>query len=1059
MLKKTFLLACLCAPMAMADTIQQVSGIVVDADSGEPIIGAAVMVVNTTIGTITDIDGRFTLTDLPASVKEGDLLEISYVGMTPVRVPIQAGEMRVTLKEDRQQLDEVVVTAMGISREKKALGYAMTELEGEDMLRTRGGMSNPVNALQGKVAGLQISSMGGSMGGSSKILIRGANSISGNNQPLFVIDGVPIEGSDFNKEGTANGSGGYDYGNLVQDINPDDIESLSVLKGASASALYGSRANNGVILITTKKGKQEEGLGISFSSTVGLEVISKLPKFQNLYGGGSDPNGFETATINGKRYQLPAYGTDESWGPRFEGQEVLSWYDLAKWEAGGKVGDPTTSKWQAAKHDVRDFYQTGLSFTNNVAVSRANELQALRISYTNTETKGTLPNSRLQKNQLNVSGSLKSNDKKLEVFTNVTYTNQRGKGRDATGYEERNVFMAISQWWQRQLDFQEMKDLYVMPDGSQATWNRTAYDQPNPAYHDNPYWTRYMNYETDSRNRIYGNVGLSYQLFPWLKAQYKTNLDFFVDKQQERKAVGSNDQSSYSEVSRQQYELNHEFLLLLNKQWGDYSLNATLGANLMHRHYEYLEGKSSGGLAIAGFYNLKNSIEQPISVDEQSCRSIRSFFGNVSVGWKSMVYLEATLRNDKSSTLPKDNNSYVYPSVTASFLWGDLLRERMPWLSFGKLRAGWAKVGSDTDPYRLLTTYRQYTNIGSLPGYLLQKELANANLKPESTYSWELGLEAAFLKNRLGFDLTYYDSETRDQIVPFSVSATSGYTGALVNAGVMTNRGVEFTLHATPVSAHQFEWNTTLTLSSNRSRVEKLIDEVDYYRIASGRVAGEIGAYVGERYGVIMGSNFVFDSEGRRMIDPETGLYRISNGSENLGCVYPDFTGGWNNSFRWGHVDASVQIDFQKGGHYLSGSYMFGQYSGLLEETAANGVRENGLLLEGVIDDKGTPNTTRVSAYDYYHSFYDGPVAQSVLRTDCVRLREVSVGYTFSLPAACPLKQLRLSAFGRNLGVWGPDTKHYDPEVAVTSSGNIQGLESGASPATANFGFTLQVKL
>ena len=509
MLKKTFLLACLCAPMAMADTIQQVSGIVVDADSGEPIIGAAVMVVNTTIGTITDIDGRFTLTDLPASAGEGDLLEISYVGMTPVRVPIQAGEMRITLKEDRQQLDEVVVTAMGISREKKALGYAMTELEGEDMLRTRGGMSNPVNALQGKVAGLQISSMGGSMGGSSKILIRGASSISGNNQPLFVIDGVPIEGSDFNKEGTANGSGGYDSGNLVQDINPDDIESLSVLKGASASALYGSRANNGVILITTKKGKQEEGLGISFNSTVGLEVISKLPKFQNLYGGGSNPDGFEMATINGKRYQLPAYGTDESWGPRFEGQEVLSWYDLAKWEAGGKVGDPTTSKWQAAKHDVRDFYQTGLSFTNNVAVSRANELQALRISYTNTETKGTLPNSRLQKNQLNLSGSLKSNDKKLEVFTNVTYTNQRGKGRDGTGYDERNVFMAISQWWQRQLDFKELKDLYVMPDGSQASWNRSAYDQPTPAYHDNPYWTRYMNYETDSRNRIYGNVGLS----------------------------------------------------------------------------------------------------------------------------------------------------------------------------------------------------------------------------------------------------------------------------------------------------------------------------------------------------------------------------------------------------------------------------------------------------------------------------------------------------------------------------------------------------------------------
>ena len=1059
MLKQTLLLTCLCASVAMADNIQKVSGIVVDADTGEPIIGATVMVANTTIGTITDMDGRFLLTDLPVSLTGDEVLEISYVGMTTVRVPLQKGELHIALKEDRQQLEEVVVTALGISRDKKALGYAMTELGGDDMLHTRGGMSNPVNALQGKVAGLQISSLGGSMGGSSKILIRGASSISGNNQPLFVIDGVPIEGADFNKEGMANGSGGYDYGNLVQDINPDDIESLSVLKGASASALYGSRANNGVILITTKKGRKEEGLGVSFSSSVTFEVISKLPKFQTLYGGGSNPDGFQTQTINGKSYQVPEYGADESWGPRLDGQEVLSWYDLARWEAGGKVGDPTTSSWQAPRQGIRDFYETGLSFTNNLAFSRANELQALRVSYTNTETKGTLPGSHLHKNQLNMSGSLKSNDKKFEVFSNITYTNQRGKGRDGTGYDERNVFMALSQWWQRQLDFGELKSLYQMPDGSQATWNRSSYASAKPAYHDNPYWTRYMNYETDSRNRVYGNIGLSYQLFPWLKAQYKTNLDFFVDKRQERIAVGSNDVSSYSEVSRQQYELNHEFLLLLNKQWGDCSLNATLGANFMHRHYEYLSGMSSGGLAIAGLYNLKNSVETPISTDEQSRRSIRSFFGNVSVGWKSLVYLEATLRNDKSSTLPRHNNSYVYPSFTASFLWGDLLRERMPWLTFGKVRAGWAKVGSDTDPYRLLTTYRQYTNIGSVPGYIQQSELANAHLKPESTYSWELGLEVAFLKNRLGFDLTYYNSRTRDQIVPFSVSATSGYTGALVNAGVMTNRGVEFTFHATPVSLRQFEWNTTLTLSSNRSQVEKLIDEVDYYRIAAGRVFGEIGAYVGQRYGVIMGTNYVFDSEGRRMIDPATGLYRISDGAENLGCVYPDFTGGWNNSFRWGRMDASVQIDFQKGGHYLSCSYMYGMYSGLLEETAANGVRENGLLLEGVIDEKGTPNTTRTSAYNYCRAFFDGPVAQSVLRTDYVRLREVSVGYTFPLPASCPLKQLRLSAFGRNLGVWGPDTKHYDPEVAVISAGNVQGLESGASPSTANFGLTLQVKL
>lgn len=1035
--------------------VTNVNGVVTSREDGEPVIGASVLVKGTTTGTITDVEGRFSFQSLPSSATT---LVVSFVGMATQEVPIKSGTLNIALAPDTEVLDEVVVTAMGISREKKALGYAVSEVGGDEMLKARGGISNPVNALQGKVAGLQISSGTGSMGGSSKVLIRGVTSISGSNQPLFVVDGVPIEGADFNSTDTQRGGGGYDYGNLIQDINPDDIENISVLKGASASALYGSRANNGVVMITTKKGKKDEGLGVSFTTSVGFEVVNKLPKLQRLYGGGSGTE-FEQVTINGQTYNYPDYATDESWGPRLDGQEVLSWYDLAKWEAGGKVGNPTTSRWIAPEHDVEDFFQTGVSFTNNLSISQATDRTSLRLSYTNTDLKGYLPNSSMSRNVFSVAGSMTSADKKLETFTNMTYFNSRAKGRSETGYGDNNVMVKFVQWGHRELDMAQAKDLYIMPDGTQASWNRSAWDDATPAYSNNPYWSRYMNYQNDSRNRIYGNVGVSYKILPELKFQYKVNLDFFVDKQFERNAVGSQEQSRYRETSRQQYELNHEFMLMYNKTFGDYSLNANLGGNIMNRRYEYVYGETVGGIAIPLLYNLSNSISTPEAHNLLRKKGIHSMFGNVSVGWKSMVYLEATLRNDKSSTLPVGNNSYWYPSITGSFVFSELLKEQASWLSFGKLRAGWAKVGNDTDPYQVLSTYTQYTNIdSSTPGYRLPNTLNNANLKPESTTSYEIGLEMAFLNGRIGFDATYYASETKDQIIPLSVSGTTGYLYNVVNSGRISNKGVEFAFNATPVQTRNFTWQTSLTLASNKNKVEELVDGVDYYRIATAPFRVEIGALQGESYGVIMGTNYVFDGNGNRMVDPETGLYMATDGNENLGSIYPDFTGGWSNTFKIGNFDASILLDFSKGGHYFSTSYMWGMYSGMLEETAANGIRENGIVLDGVIDANGTRNTTAASALDYGRSFNTGPAAQSVFKSDYIKLREINVGYTVPLNRNAFLKSLRVSAYARNLAVWGPDTKHFDPEMIVTSSGNTQGIEGGAIPSVANFGASVSVK-
>ena len=441
----------LCMGTAMAQT--KVSGTVLSQEDGQPIIGAAVKVVGTSTGMLTDVNGRFNVV-LPTGKEQ---IEISYLGFVSQTLAAKNG-MRVFLKADAQALDEVVVTAMGISREKKALGYAVSEVNADELIKSRGGLSNPVNALQGKVAGLQISSGAGSMGGSSKVLIRGNNSLSGSNQPLFVVDGVPLEGKDYNSTNTQRGAGGYDYGNLIQDLNPDDIESVSVLKGAAASALYGSRASNGVIMITTKKAQKQQGLGVEFSSTLGIERVSKLPKLQKEYGGGygymalDGYDDFSEAEINGVTYTVPDYGMDESWGPKLDGRQVLSWYDLAKWEANGKVGNPTTSPWSAPSKDYDEFFETGVSFTNNVSISQVYDNSAFRISYTNTSLDGYLPNSSMYKNIFNVNGNIMSPDKKLNVFTSVNYFNSRAKGRQDTGYGDNNIMVKFTQWGQRQLD-------------------------------------------------------------------------------------------------------------------------------------------------------------------------------------------------------------------------------------------------------------------------------------------------------------------------------------------------------------------------------------------------------------------------------------------------------------------------------------------------------------------------------------------------------------------------------------------------------------------------------
>ena len=1034
----------------------------VTGSDGEPVLGATIAIKGTTIGTISGLDGSYNL-HIPAG-SNADTIVFSYIGKLTVMEPIN-GRTTISpvMEDDDVNVEEVVVTALGISREKKALGYAVTDVDGDDISKSRGGLNNPVNALQGKVAGLQITSGAGSMGGSSKVIIRGNNSLSGSNQPLFVVDGVPIEGKDFNDSETARGGGGYDYGNLIQDINPDDIENISVLKGASASALYGSRAANGVVMITTKKGSKSQGLNVELTSTLGFEVVSKLPKLQSEYGGGygyeslDGYDDFETVEINGKEYTAVDYGMDESWGPKFDGREVLSWYDLAKWEANGMKGDPTTSKWEAANSDIRDFFKVGISQTTNIAISQSVDNSSFRISYTNGTLTGYIPNSSQVKNTLNVNGNLASKNKKLNVFTSVSYFNNRTKGRQEIGYGDNNFMVKFTQWGQRQLNINELEDLYVMPDGTQGTWNRNAWDDPTPAFHNNIYWSRYKCYENDERNRVYGNVGASYQILPFLKVQYKANLDYFSDKRYERNAVGSHEQSKYMEINRSQYEINHEFLLTYNQNFGDFGVSAFVGGNIMKKRYEYVYGETVGGLAIPEFYNLANSMTAADAYNLRREKGINSLFGDATFSWRNMVYLEATVRGDKSSTLPTGNNVYVYPSVTASFLFSELTQDKAPWLTYGKLRVNYAMVGNDTDEYSVYNTYGAYTNIDTkTPGYRLATTLNNSDLKPESTKSIETGIELSMFNNRLGLDFTYYKTNTKNEILPLSVSGATGYYYKMINSGEIENKGIELALHGTPVKFKDFTWNTSITLASNKNEVKSLIDGVDYYQIEAAPFLVEVGAYVGKGYGVIMGTNYVYDDKGNRLVDGN-GLYIGTDENEVIGNIFPDFTGGWSNTFTYKNFDLNVLLDFSKGGEYFSTTTLWGNYCGMFEETAANNVRETGIVSEGVLED-GTVNTTPVAARDFYENYYAGPAVQSVLKSDYVKLREVNLGYTFGFKPNFLIKSLRLSAYGRNLAVWGPDVKHFDPEMIVTNSGNIQGIEGGATPMVTTFGFTVNVK-
>ncbi|UGU14547.1 SusC/RagA family TonB-linked outer membrane protein [Sinomicrobium kalidii] len=1061
-----------------------VSGTVTDV-RGMPLPGANVLIKGTNTGTQTDFDGNFTI-----NVGEGETLAVSYIGMKTAEVVVGASStINIELEEDAQALDEVVVTALGISREKKSLGYATQEVGGDQVNTAK--ETNFVNSLSGKVAGLSVK-RSSTLGGSSNVVLRGYSSITGNNQALFVIDGTPISNSNTNTDNQRAGNGGYDYGNAAMDVNPEDIESINVLKGAAATALYGSRAANGAIIITTKKGKNRKGIGVTINSGITFGTYDKdtFTKYQKEYGAGyskfygdDGESYFNDFDIDGDgvKEQVVPFSEDASYGGPFDPNLMVYQWDAFYPESPNYM---TATPWVAAENGPEFLFQTATTLTNSVSLAGGDEKGSFRLGYTNLNQEGLLPNSKLKRNTIDFNGSHSFTDK-LTASVKATFTKTDGKGREGTGYNGRNILQSMRQWNQANVDFKDQREAYFAT-GRNVTWNYASINPQSdkylfPLYTDNPYWERYENYQTDTRNRLFGNISLDYQVNDWISATARVSLDTYSDLREERIAVGSKDVSEYSRYNGNYTELNYDLLVNFKKDFSEkFNFNGTIGATKRTLKQDYITAETNGGLIIPGLYSLSNSVnllEPPL--EEHSELVADGYFTSLSFGYNDLLFLDLTGRIDKSSTLPTDDNTYFYPSASTAFLFSNLIDSN--WLTFGKLRMNYAEVGNYAPPLSVYTVFDAPTNF-RVPMFSSATYVNNRQLKNETTQSLEAGLEMAFFNRRLGFDFAAYKNNSKDQIQPVRVSDATGASFKWVNSGEIENKGLELNLYGSPIRTEDFEWKINVNWYKNQSEVVSLYEGVNNYEMASFQGGVSINATVGKQYGSIWGSNFVY-LNGERVVDPESGAYLVDSTPQPIGNINPDWKGGVQNTLSYKNLSFSFLIDVQRGGDIFSLDSWYGHATGITPETAglndlgnpkrdpivqnADGTyaaNSGGIILPGVNPD-GSPNTTRGSMEDYrnvlgyYANGTGGPNAAHIYDASYIKLREVTLSY--SLPSKMleklPFQNVTLSAIGRNLWIIDKNIPYSDPEAGL-SSGNWQGIQSAPMPTTKEYGFNVRLQ-
>ena len=1010
-------------------------------DAAGPLIGATIKVAGTTNGTVTDFEGNFSIQCAP-----GATLEISYVGYKTKSMKAQNG-MSVILEEDGKVLNEVVVTALGVKRDRKALGYGLSEVKGEELTKAK--ETNVINSLSGKVAGLVVQNTAGGASGSTRVLLRGNTEMTGNNQPLYVVDGVPLDNTNFGSAGT---EGGYDLGDGISAINPDDIETMTVLKGPAASALYGSRASHGVILITTKKADKDK-LSVEYNGSFTFDTqLAKWDDVQQVYGMGN----------NGKYSQTATTGTNMSWGPKADDFNMTYF-------------DGESRPFYIYPNNASDFFRTGFTTQNTAIISANSGKTGMRFSVTDMRNRDILPETNMSRDNFNL--RVNTSLGKIDFDFTANYTRENVKNRPALGDSQSNVgknLMTLANTYN-----QAWLKNYQTIDGDYANWN--GLDQ----YNRNPYWDLYKNSNKSDKDVFRFTAKAIYNIDSHLKIQETigtdiNNMNFqdYIARTTPGKSAGQLQESIF-----QNRTLNAELLALYNNQFGDFDVNATLGGNIykVDNKTNILTGL---GQQMKDVIAIMNYQEQSIQQNTYK-KQINSIYGSASIGYDHTYYLEGTIRGDKSSTLPTSNNTYVYPSVSASWVFSEYLKNKNI-INYGKFRASWAKVGSDTDPYQLALNYStgKYSYSGFTIGMINNNTQPNKDLKPTMTTSYELGLEMKFFHNRLSLDVTYYNQTSRDQIINLASSSTSGYQYRLINAGEIQNKGIEVALNGRALQIKDFAWDFGINFSKNSNKVKSLTEGMDYFEIEKAMWCNvSVGAEVGKNFGSIIGPDFKRNANGDILINAETGLPVYDETTRTLGNASWDWTGGFYHTLSYKNFRLSAAFDVKVGADIFSMSMRSAFQTGKAPETLegreawytseekrlASGMtiqewraagKCNGFYAPGVIDNgDGTyrPNDVAIDPQTYWESVSRNAPSMFIYDNSYVKCREITFGYTFPEKKLGKfVKALNVSFVARNPFIIWKNIPNIDPDSGYNTSG--MGLEYGSLPSRRSYGINVNMK-
>ena len=1026
---------------AIEQQSNKVTGIV--NDEFGPVIGASVVEKGTSNGVVTDLDGKFSL-----NVKPGATLIISFVGYKQQEVKAGNAPLNIVLEEDSKMLSEVVVTALGIKRERKALGYGVAEVQGEALTKAK--ETNVINSMAGRVPGLVVTQTAGGASGSSRVILRGSTEMTGNNQPLYVIDGVPLDNTNFGSAGTY---GGFDLGDGISSVNPDDIESMSVLKGPAASALYGSRASHGVILITTKKANKDK-VSVEYNGTLTFDTqLAKWDDVQQVYGMGA--NG--TYPINA------VSNTNMSWGAKADGTNMLKYFDGVE------------RPYLIVPDNTSQFFRTGFTATNSAIIGVNNGKTGIRFTYTDMRNKDIVPKTHMSRDIFNLRANTSAG--KFDLDFSVNYTREDVKNRPALGDSKSNIgknLMTLATTYD-----QAWLKSYQDASGEYANWNGMD------PYNVNPYWDVYKNSNSSKKDQFRFNGKVVWNITQHLKVQGTAGaeLNWFTFEDYKAPTTPGYESGYLQNNNFRNRMYNFELLALYNNSWGNFDFNATLGGNLYKVNNQTIV-TTAKDMKIRDVVALMSFNE--VSVEPYSYRKqINSIYGAVNLGWKHMLYFDATLRGDQSSTLPISNNMYIYPSFSGSFVFSELLKlgDKLP---YGKVRMSWAQVGSDTDPYQLGLVYTKskFAYPGYTIGYISNGTIPNKDLKPTKTNSFEMGRELKFLKNRIGLDFTYYSQLSKNQIMGMASSSTSGYGYRLINAGEIENKGVEIALNTRPIQTKDFSWDLNFNFSKNSNKVKKLVDDMDMFELEKATwLDVQVAAKVGENFGSIVGPDFQRNENGDILIDPSTGLPMYDKSNHVLGNASWDWTGGVYTNFSYKNISLSAVFDVKVGADLYSMSaraaHETGKSMATLEGREAwykseearqaagyakdspDWIPTGGFIAPGVIDNgDGTyrENDIIINPEKYWMNVCRNAPSMFIYDNSYVKCREITLSYT--LPKTWlknVIDGLTVSFVARNPFIVWKNIPNIDPDSNYNNTTGM-GMEYGSLPSRKSYGFNINVK-